>query len=195
MESARAIASNCCWAMESDETQAAQSTFRPTWARNGRREFLDRLGPRQHAFGEVEIADHQILAHGQMRKEIQLLIDDADAQPLGIERMVQRHFAAVEHNPPAIGPERSGADARQGAFARAILAHQGMDFARGEFETRRAQGRDAAKMLGDVFGEKKPHAPTLRGGGAGFNSALSCQFAAPHGDLKAMRELKRNKSH
>ena len=93
-----------------------------------------------------------------MLKKIQLLIDDADAQLLGVERVVQHYVPAFQRDLPAVGPKRSGADARQGALAGAILAHQGVDFARGEFETRRAQGSDAAKMLADVFGEKKPHA-------------------------------------
>ena len=148
--------------MERDAAQTVESMSNPTCRKNGRQKPSMAWRSTRRAFFKAQIADHQILAHRQMGKQVQLLIDDPDAQPLGVEGIGRRNFLALQQDLPAIRPHRARQNARQSAFARPIFAHQGMDFPGGEFEPGRGQRRHAAKTLVDVLGqEKRCHARTL----------------------------------
>jgi hypothetical protein len=79
---------------------------------------------------EAEIADDHVLASAQVREQIELLVNDADAEALGVERARDRHRAAVHAETPRVSPDDSGDNPRQRAFSRAVFTHQRVDFTR-----------------------------------------------------------------
>ena len=97
-------------------------------------------------------ADGDIFGDAQVREQIELLIDNPDAEALRIERTLYLDLFSVEENLSGVGANRSGDDFRKGAFARAVFAHQRVDFAGGQGETGAAQGLHAVVVFADAFG-------------------------------------------
>ena len=91
----------------------------------------------------------------EVGEQIQLLVDDADAGALRVERAGDGGGPAVDADDAAIGPHRSGDDLGQRALARAVLAHQRVDFAGLQRESGFAEGVNAAVMFADLFSFQK----------------------------------------
>ena len=65
----------------------------------------------------------------EVGEQVELLVDDADAEALRVERAGDGGGRAVDARCAAIGPHRPGDNLRQGAFAGAVFAHQRVHFA------------------------------------------------------------------
>jgi hypothetical protein len=76
------------------------------------------------------VADEDVLRDRQVREQPRLLVDDRDAQPAGLRRPVQLDRRPVQEDRAAVRLVDPGEDLDQGALARAVLAHQGVDLAR-----------------------------------------------------------------
>ena len=59
---------------------------------------------------------------------------------------------ALDLDLPVIVDVHAGEDLHQGRFARAVLTHEGVDFAALQVEVDVAQSRDASEGFGDAFG-------------------------------------------
>jgi hypothetical protein len=99
----------------------------------------------------VEIADDDVLPHGEVREEIQLLVDDADAEALRVERAFDADRIAVQRDDAGVGRGGAGQNTRQGALTRAVLADQRMYLAGTQIEVRAPQRVDAAVMFADAL--------------------------------------------
>ena len=124
MLSARAIASNCRCAIESDSTRGAAPQAEAHLFQERTAETVD------GAAGKAEIADDDVLAGGEAREEVEFLMDDADAEALRIARIGDVNGLAVDGDPRGIGGGGAGENPGKRAFAGAVFADQGMDFAR-----------------------------------------------------------------
>ena len=88
-----------------------------------------------------------VLRDGEIGNERGILVDRDDA---GAARLGGRAKATAlrrRASCPGVGGEHAGEDLDQRALARAIGAHQRMDFARAHFEVGRAQRPTAPKLL------------------------------------------------
>jgi ABC-type sugar transport system ATPase subunit len=114
-----------------------------------------RLGLLLHRTGVDEpessrlAADIEILRHRQVRQEIHLLVDGADAQLLGVHGVAHRHGFAVKFDGPAVGLVDAGQHLDQRRLAGAVLAEQGMDFALAHREVDTVKSFQAEKALAD----------------------------------------------
>ena len=99
----------------------------------------------------MQVADDDIFAGGEVGEQVEFLIDDADAETLRVQRSGDFDGRAVERNGAAIGARGAGQNARQGALAGAVFAHQGVHFAGAEVEIRALERVDAAVALGDPY--------------------------------------------
>ncbi len=103
----------------------------------------------QTALGIMQVADDDILAHGEIVEQVQFLIDDADAEALRVQRSGDFDGRSAQRDGSAVGARRPGQNAREGAFAGAIFAHEGMHFAGAELEVCALEGVDAAVAFSD----------------------------------------------
>ena len=96
MLSARAMASSCRCPIESDSTRRpARNRAPPVEERPA--EAVD------GSAGIAEIADDDVLAGGEGREQVELLVDDADAEPLRVLRIADADRLSVDRDPRAIG--------------------------------------------------------------------------------------------
>src|SRR5262245_33355792 len=73
--------------------------------------------------------DEDVFGDRQVRRQAQFLMHEADAERLGLRRVLRIDLAPVEADLAAVLPHDSGEDLHQRGFARAVFANQGMDFA------------------------------------------------------------------
>src|SRR5258707_264251 len=81
--------------------RTARADVEPGLAEKRAAEFLD-PGCR-----EIAVADDDILTDAEVRKQIELLVDDGDAQTTGVERARNRGWPAVDPDAPTVGPHRA----------------------------------------------------------------------------------------
>ena len=96
-----------------------------------------------------------IFGDAEVRKQVELLIDDADSQALRVERTLDFDRFAVEENSSGVRANRSGDDFRERAFSRAVFTHQGVHFPGGQRKIRAAQRLHAIVVFMDSFGAHK----------------------------------------
>ncbi len=84
----------------------------------------------EHTGPPRQCAGVHVLANTQLRSEIELLIDHADAHPMGLNRADHVNYLAIHPNLAVVRAFRSGKDLHQGGLAGAILATDCMDLAR-----------------------------------------------------------------
>ena len=98
--------------------------------------------------------DEQVLRHGHLGHEVKFLVDDRDARGEGLGCGMKDLRLAAQ--PQATGGRVIGAaeDLEQCGFARAILAHQGMDAAAANAERHAVERAHARELHGEgVEGE------------------------------------------
>jgi len=105
---------------------------------------------RQAPLAEEEVPDDHVFPGGQVREQVELLVDNGDAQPLRIERSVNGGRLPVEEEAPAIGPDGAGDDPGERALARAVFAHERVDFSRAHFQAGASQRRHAAETFAGI---------------------------------------------
>ena len=86
----------------------------------------------------------------------ELLVDHADAKGDRIPRTINLHTPAVDKNLARVGTVKSIEDLHQGAFARAILTQQRVNFA--------CLKREIDAVIGEHVGEALDDASHLDGG-------------------------------
>src|SRR4030095_12600897 len=73
--------------------------------------------------------DEDVFGDRQVRREAQFLMHEADAERLGLRRVLRIDLPPVEDYLAAVLPRDSGEDLHQRGFARAVFADQRMNLA------------------------------------------------------------------
>ncbi len=96
-------------------------------------------------------ADEDVLRHRQVGHQVQLLVDDADAQLLRRFRARDDDLVALETNGPGVGLVDPAEHLHEGRLAGSVLADQRVDLARVQLERRLVERVDTRKVLGDAL--------------------------------------------
>ena len=91
--------------------------------------------------------EKQIFRNGEVRQEIDLLIDRADAERLGMHDVAGIDRRAIEAHLPAIPAIGTGQNLDEGGFPRPVLAEQSVDLAGTEIEIDLVQRGHAMKVF------------------------------------------------
>src|ERR1017187_2771818 len=84
-----------------------------------------------------------------MRKQVKLLVNDADPQSLRIMRVIDGDRRAIYKESAAVGCYCAGDNFGQSALASTVLSHQPVNLACEDRETGPLQGKDAVKTFID----------------------------------------------
>ena len=146
---ALAISTICCSGMLSVSTRRAGSIEAPIRPQELRRPALAcrPVEPPPRAAGFERHRD--VLGDRQVGEERRLLVDGGDAERAGAAGIHRRHDVAVDDELAAIRRLGAGDDLDEGGFPRAVLADEGVHFARTEIEGHPLEGADAGKRFGD----------------------------------------------
>jgi hypothetical protein len=83
--------------------------------------------------------DEDVFGDRQVRRKAQFLMHEADAERLGLRRVLRIDLAPVEYDLAAVFPHDSGENLHQSGFARAVFAHQRMNLASPRLEIHRGE--------------------------------------------------------
>ncbi len=108
--------------------------------------------PVDYTAGSLLVAHEDVLGHRQVRAECQLLVDDDDAEGLGVADRAEFTDLAVVDDVAVIGTAGPdpGQHVHQGGFAGAVLAADGQDLAATDLQVDVIQGLEGAEGLGYV---------------------------------------------
>ena len=95
-------------------------------------------------------AKEDVVGRRQLRDEIELLMNDRNARPLGVLHAGELHRRAHEPDDAVVLDVNAGENLHQRRLAGAVLADQRMNLAGPEVEVDVDQGRDTAERLGDA---------------------------------------------
>ena len=109
--------------------------------------LLAQLAPADDLAGVRFPPDEDVLLHREVRHEIELLIDDGDAEVLRLAGAVEDDRLTVEDDLAAVRLIDPGEDLHQGALAGAVLADEPEDFAGMDFETDVLQRQHTGEAL------------------------------------------------
>ena len=101
--------------------------------------------------------EQDVLRHGQVRAEGELLVDEGDAAPPRLERGGRSVRPAVEMHRAAIGTHGAGYDVHEGALAGAVFPDQGVHLARAEREVDPVERQRRREPFGDVADPQHAH--------------------------------------
>ncbi len=148
-----------------------------------RRQAFRRAVPHRPAADEAEsgrlAAEEQVLRHGEVRQQADLLVDRGDAGPGGVLRRARRDRHAVEPDLAGIAPDDPGHGLDEGRLAGAVLAQQSVDLPRRRVKSTPREGLVPGKALGEPADAEKGrvgHGTARRDHGAGrvSNRGPSC---------------------
>ena len=110
----------------------------------------ERIGPRRATEAQPGrlAAEIEVFRHRQVRQQVHLLIDRADAEPLGIGGIGRIDRRAVEPDLAGITRQDAGHHLDQGRLPGAVLAEEGMYLAGAQVEIDRIERPHAGKRLG-----------------------------------------------
>ena len=100
-------------------------------------------------------AEHDVLGHGQIRREVQLLVDHRHSRAPRLVRIARRKRRAVQRDAPRVRLVRAAEDFHQRALPRAILADERMHLALADAQRNAPQRGSRAEAFTDAF-ESKP---------------------------------------
>ena len=98
----------------------------------------------QHAQPGRLAAQQDVLGHREVRRQRQLLVDQPDAQPVGLGRVADLDRPAVHLDRAGVGPHDAAQHLDQRRLPRAVLAQQGVDLAGPQVEIDPGQRHHAA---------------------------------------------------
>ena len=99
-------------------------------------------------------AEHDVLGHAQIRREVQLLVDHRYARAPCLVRIARRIRRAVQRDAPRVRLVRAAEDFHQRALPRAILADERMHLALAHAQRNAPQrGSRAERFFDSVEGE------------------------------------------
>jgi hypothetical protein len=149
-DSAFAISTICCFATVSRPT-GVRGSSEPHPREDRGRVAVEPVLVDEHAEAAARLpADEDVLRDAQVVHQVQLLMDDADAERLRRARLGDLHRAAVDPDLAAVLLIDAGEDLHQRRFARAVLAHQRMHFAGAQVEAAVVEREHAGKALADA---------------------------------------------
>ncbi len=93
--------------------------------------------------------EKDVLRDGQIRDQIELLIDRGDPEAFGVLCPGDANFLAVDQDSPAVGPVRAGQHLDQGALARTVLAQQHVHLAAAQIEVHAVECDHARERFAD----------------------------------------------
>jgi len=130
--------------------------IRPDLVQKGARLF-SKFAPIHESGLCRESSELQVLSDRHVGTERQLLMDQRDPQPLGNSRVGRLYLLSFDLDYPLVGRIDAGNDFSKGAFARAVLAHDGMH--RGLFEFNRdiVERAHSGESFRDVFYGQESH--------------------------------------
>ncbi len=110
------------------------------------------------------MAHEDVLGHGQIGIEAELLVYRIDAALLRVPGAVQFDGLSLENDVTRIGPVHPGDDLDQGGLAGSVFAEQGVDLAGQNLELDPAERVDARKALVNIVDlqDRLRHRSTLR---------------------------------
>ncbi len=122
-----------------------------------------------------------VFRHREVGHQVEFLVNDGDADMLGFRHGLEVPLFTEVADPPLVRRLLAADDLHQGGLAGAVLAADGVDFARVEAKADVVEGHDAGKALGNVFerqagrGRGRYGAATFAAGRWGIqHGALSC---------------------
>ena len=95
-------------------------------------------------------AEKDVVGRRQFGNEIEFLMDDRDARPLGVLNAGELRRRAVEPNDAVVLDVHAGEDLHQGRLAGAVLADQRVHLAGPEIEIDVAERRDPAERFANA---------------------------------------------
>ena len=101
------------------------------------------------AMGKPALKD--VLGHAHVGHQIELLVDDADAEFLRLARVDQAYFLAVQDDRPGIGRVGAGQYLHQRGFSRPVFAQEDVHLPGVQVKVHIAERQDAGKSLSDSF--------------------------------------------
>lgn len=105
-------------------------------------------GPAIEEAAPVRLApEEDVLLHGEVVAEAQLLMDEADPGSHGLAGSRETGGRSTQQDLPAVGGVDPRQDPHQGALASAVLTHDGQDLARANLQGDAPQRLHAAKRL------------------------------------------------
>ena len=111
-ESALAISTICCWATARPGHARRRVEVQVELLEQLRGLAVERLVVQEDAAARLP-ADEDVLGHGQVAHEVQLLVDDADAEVLGGPRGVDLHLLALDLDRPGVAAVDAAQDLHQ----------------------------------------------------------------------------------
>ncbi|OWK19569.1 hypothetical protein AJ88_40210 [Mesorhizobium amorphae CCBAU 01583] len=111
--------------------------------------FLLAPGDKDAAAGQ-RMAEKHVLGDAEARHLLQFLMDHGDTGGARRDRVVQRHWLAVDQHASRCRPVDPRQDAQQRRLAGAVLAKQAMDLAGADREGHVVEGPHGRKQLGDT---------------------------------------------
>ena len=84
--------------------------------------------------GAIHGPEEEVLRHGQLAHQRVVLIDDGQAELARLQRIGGDKRLAHDRHPAFVREDRTAGDAEERALARAVLAHDGVNFAGPAFE-------------------------------------------------------------
>lgn len=107
--------------------------------------------PVDHAEAARLTAQEDVLGHGQIGNQVELLVDRGDPEPLGVLRAVDADLVPVGEDPAAVRAVGTGEHLDEGALARPVLTEQDVHLATAQVEVDAVQGHDAGEGLAYAF--------------------------------------------
>ena len=125
--------------------------------------------------------EDDVLGHGEVREEREVLVDDLDAALDGGDGVHRPVGDAVDDDLAGVGLLRPGDDLDEGGLAAAVLAGQAVHLARQQVERDALEGGDPAVGLADVTDLEHGDGGPAGGGGSGGSVVAGCGHARSSG--------------
>ena len=151
-DSAFAISTSCCCAIDSAAIGVSGETSRPSWSRYGRTvsRIVGRSIKPQRAPARRFASEQDVAGDVEVVEQVQLLVDERDAAaPSRRVDVAHRRRRAVDQHVAGVGLLDAADDLHQRGLAGAVLAEQRDDFARVHLEAHAAERVHAGKPLVD----------------------------------------------
>ena len=100
---------------------------------------------------ELFQAQGQVLGHGHVGHEHEVLVHHADAPGIGIAGGAEVDRLAVHGDGPGVRLVEPHDDVHEGGLARTVLAHEGQHFAAANLQADVIAGQHTRETLGDAF--------------------------------------------
>ena len=130
--------------VDAEAGEEARGRRRTMARRSRKRPARQRLAAEEDVGGDAELGD-----------EVELLVDDGDAGPLGVADAGEADGRAVDQDLAGVGGLDAGEDLHQRRLAGAVLAHERVNLAGAEVEVDAVERGHAGEALADAVGAQE----------------------------------------